>query len=459
MKLLTRTVTNLPPGPRTSSLLGVVPEFARNPLRVVTQAVQDYGDCVLLPGPFGRNVYLLNQPDLIHEVLVTQVDKIEKPEPLKWIFRSSFGNGLFFSEGEFWRRQRKLAQPAFHHKRLQLYAEGMTRRAHQLLATWSDGQLRDIRKDMSATTLKVVVDALFQSSVEDDTDRIYQALHELGDILEQQGIANPLLALVPDWAPLPLMRRKRRASGALDAIVYRFIQEHRAANTDSGDLLSMLMLAEDEDGQRMSDRQLHDEVMTIFIAGHETTALTLTWAFALLAQSPAVEQKLHAELDAVLNGRVPTMADLASLPYAEMVIKETLRLYPISWLILRQATADLQVGPYRVPKGHQIWISPYTMHRHPHYFDTPEVFQPERFGPEGDRDLESRPPKFAYMPFGGGPRICIGNAFALMEARLVLATIAQRYRLVFDPGSKIQLRVGNLLGFQNGASMRVLSRS
>jgi len=452
-------MTHLPPGPRSSSLLGVVPEFARNPLRVVTQAVRDYGDCVLLPGPFGRNVYLLNQPELIHEVLVTQVNKIEKPEPLKWIFRSSFGNGLFFSEGAFWRRQRKLAQPAFHHKRLQVYAEGMTRRAHQLLATWKDGQLRDIRKDMSTTTLNVVVDALFQSRVEDDTDCIYQALHELGGILEQQGIANPLLALVPDWAPLPLMRRRRRATGALDAIVYRFIQEHRAAKTDTGDLLSMLMLAEDEDGQRMSDKQLHDEVMTIFIAGHETTALALTWALTLLAQSPGVEQKLHAELDTVLNGRLPTMVDLPNLPYAEMVIKETLRLYPISWLILRQATADLQLGPYHVPKGHQIWISPYTMHRHPHYFDTPELFQPERFGPEADQDLESRLPRFAYMPFGGGPRICIGNMFALIEARLVLVTIAQRYRLVLHPGSNIEMRVGNTLGFQHGASMRVVPRS
>ncbi len=452
-------MTNLPPGPRSSSPFGVVPDFARNPLRVVTQAFQNYGDCVLLPGPFGQNVYLLNQPDFIHEVLVTQVNKIQKPEPLKWIFRSSFGNGLFFSEGDFWRRQRKLAQPAFHHKRLQSYAEGMTRRAHQLLAKWKDEQIRDIRKDMSATTLKVVADALFQSSVEDDTERIYQALHELGNVLEQQGIANPLLALVPDWAPLPLMRRKRRASAALDAIVYRFIQEHRAANTDTGDLLSMLMLAEDEDGQRMNDQQLHDEVMTIFIAGHETTALTLTWAFTLLAQSPEVEQKLHAELDTVLNGRLPTLADLLNLPYAEMVIKETLRLYPIAWLILRQATADLQVGPYHVPKGHQIWISPYTMHRHPHYFNTPEVFQPERFAPKADQDFESSLPKFAYMPFGGGPRICIGNMFALMEARLVLATIAQKFRLALHPNSNIQMQVGNTLGFEHGASMQVLLRS
>ena len=449
---------NLPPGPRISSPLGIVADFARNPLRVVTQAFQNYGDCVLLPGLFGQNVYLLNQPDFIHEVLVTQVNKIQKPEPLKWILRSSFGNGLFFSEGDFWRRQRKLAQPAFHHERLQAYAEGMTRRADQLLAKWNDGQIRDIRKDMSATTLKVVVDALFQSNIEDDTDQIYQALHELGDVLEQQIITNPLLAFVPDWAPLPLIRRKQRASAVLNAIVYRFIQEHRAADTDSGDLLSMLMLAEDEDGQHMNDKQLHDEVMTIFIAGHETTALTLTWAFTLLAQFPEVEQKLQAELDTVLNGRLPTMADLPNLPYTEMVIKETLRLYPIAWLILRQATTDLQVGPYHVPKGHQIWISPYTMHRHPRYFNAPELFQPERFANDADQYFESRLPKFAYMPFGGGPRICIGNMFALMEARLLLATIAQSYRLVFHPDSNIQMRVGNTLGFEHGASMRVLSR-
>jgi len=404
-------------------------------------------------------VYLLNEPDLIHAILATHADKIEKPALLKWIFRSSFGNGLFFSEGRFWRRQRKLAQPAFHHKRIQSYAEGMVQRAQQLLANWQDGQVRDIRKDMSATTLKIVVDALFQSTVEDEIEQIYAALDELGNILAQQSFANPLLAIVPDWAPLPLMGRKRRASTTLDAIVYRFIHEHRVSNVDQGDLLSMLMLAEDEVGQRMTDRQLHDEAMTLFIAGHETTALTLTWAFVLLAQHPEAEAKLHAEVDKVLNGRLPTLADLPSLPHTEMVIKETLRLYPPTWLLLRQALVDLPLGPYRIPKGHQIWISPYTMHRHPRFYAKPEAFQPERFGiDETGRDLESRLPKFAYMPFGGGARICIGNMFALMEARLLLATIAQRYRLEVQPGSNIKMRVGATLGFEEGASMRVVQR-
>lgn len=452
-------MTHLPPGPRISSPLGIVPEFARDPLRVVIQAFQSYGDCALLPGPFGQNVFLLNEPDLIHAVLVTHADKIEKPAPLKWIFRSSFGNGLFFSEGSFWRRQRKLAQPAFHHKRIQSYAEGMVQRAQQILANWQDGQVRDIRKDMSATTLKIVVDALFQSAVEDETEQIYAALDELGNILAQQSFANPLLAIVPDWAPLPLMSRKRRASATLDAIVYRFIHERRVSSMDQGDLLSMLMLAEDEDRQRMNDQQLHDEAMTLFIAGHETTALTLTWAFVLLAQHPEAEAKLYAEVDTALNGRLPTLADLPNLAYTEMVVKEVLRLYPPAWLLLRQAVVELPLGPYRIPKGHQIWISPYTMHRHPRFYDEPETFQPERFRPdETGQDLGARLPKLAYMPFGGGPRICIGNMFALMEARLLLATIAQRYRLEVQPGSNIKMRVGTTLGFEEGASMRVVQR-
>jgi cytochrome P450 len=401
-------------------------------------------------------VYLLNDPDLIHAVLVAHAEKIEKPAPLKWIFRSSFGNGLFFSEGHFWRRQRKLAQPAFHHKRVQSYAEGMVQRAQQMLANWQEGQIRDIKKDLSATTLKVVVDALFHSTVEDETEQIYSALNELGAILTKQS-ANPLLAIVPDWTPVPLMRRKRRASATLDAIVYRFIHERRVSNVDTGDLLSMLMLAEDEEGQRMNDRQLHDEVMTIFIAGHETTALTLAWTFVLLAQHPEIEAKLHAEVDEVLHGRLPSLADLPNLPYTEMIIKETLRLYPPAWLLVRQAIAELPLGRYRVPKGNQIWISPYTMHRHPRFFDDPEAFQPERFSlDETGRDLESRLPKFAYMPFGGGPRICIGNMFALMEARLLLATIVQRYRLALLPDANIRAHGGTTLGFEVGAPMRVV---
>jgi cytochrome P450 len=233
---------------------------------------------------------------MIHTVLVTRAGEIEKPAPLKRIFRGSFGNGLFFSEGSFWRRQRKLAQPAFHSQRIQPYAEVMVRRAREMIRPWQPGQIVDLRKEMSAATLKVVVDTLFHASVDAETEPIYLALRELADIVTQQTL-HPLLALMPDGAPLPLMRRKRRVSAALDAIVYRFIRERRASEADRGDLLSMLMLAEDDDGQRMSDQQLHDEIMTVFIAGHETTALALTWAFVLLARHPEAEARLHAEVD------------------------------------------------------------------------------------------------------------------------------------------------------------------
>ena len=449
---------NLPPGPPKSSPLGILPEFQRDPLGLNMRAFQNYGDIVLLPGPLGQNAYLVNDPDLIHAVLVTHADKTKKPAPLKLVFRSSFGDGLFFSEGSFWRRQRKLAQPAFHHRRIQSYAAGMVQCAQRMLANWQDGQSRDIRQEMSATTLKIVVDALFHSTVEEETGSIYAALTELGEIIWRQS-RNPLLALTPDWAPLPLMRRKRRASAALDTIVYRFIQQRRAANADTGDLLSMLMLAEDENGQRMTDRQLHDEVMTIFIAGHETTALTLTWAFVLLAQHPAAETRLQAEVDRVLQGRAPTLIDLPSLPFTERVIKETLRLYPPAWLLLRQTLEEIPLGSYHVPKGQQIWISAYIMHRHPHFYDQPEAFRPERFDlDETGQDLETRLPKFAYLPFGGGPRVCIGNAFALLEAQLLLATIVQRYRLIITPDSTIKLRVGPTLGFEAGALMQVVQR-
>ncbi|GAB4197320.1 MAG: cytochrome P450 [Roseiflexaceae bacterium] len=448
-----------PPGPLSSSPLGILPEFRRDPLGTVSEAFRRFGDCVRLPGLFGQPVYLLNDPEAIRTVLVAHAGDVEKPAPLKRIFRSSFGNGLFFSEGSFWRRQRKLAQPAFHHKRIQAYADLMVQRGQNLLATWQDGQIREIRKDMSALALEIVVDALFRSTVAEQTAPIYSAMSDLGQALEQQSITNPLLALLPDWAPLPLMRRKRRASATLDAIVYRFIAEHRRSGADQGDLLAMLMQAEDERGQRMSDRQLHDEVMTVFIAGHETSAITLTWALALLAQHPEAEVRLHAELDAVLGGRPPTLDDLPHLPYTEQVVKETLRLYPPAWLLLRQTIAEVPLGPYRIAKGAQVWVCPYTMHRHPRFYPAPEAFQPERFGPDASgQDLEARLPKSAYLPFGAGPRICIGNMFALLELRLLLALVAQRFRLELLPAAPIELHAGPTLGFKQGASMRVIER-
>lgn len=405
-------MASLPPGPRTLSPLGVMPDAARDPLGLVTRAFHDYGDCVCLPGPLGQNVYLLNDPELIH--LSLQAD----PELCR---RNGAGGAPHDSRLARW------ASPRYRKRDERYHAE-----------------------DCGGCALS------FHCGRRDRT--VDMAINELGKIITQQSF-HLALAMLPDWAPVPLMRRKRRASATLDAIVYRIVHERRVSGVDTGDLLSMFMLTEDEEGQRMSDRQLHDEVMTIFIAGHETTALTLTWALVLLAQHLTVEAKLHAEVEGVLGGRLPTLADLPNLIYTEMIIKETLRLYPPAWLIVRQSLVELPLGPYRVPKGNQLWVSPYTMHRHPRYCDEADAFWPKRFSPDaGGTDLESRLPKFAYIPFGGGPRICIGNTFALMEARLLLATIVQHYRLALSPDAKPKRRAGPTLGFEAGAQMQVISK-
>lgn len=449
---------SFPPGPSSLSPFGVAPEFRRDPLGLVTRALREYGEINLLPGIPGQRNYLVNEPSMIHAVLVDNAHQIEKPPALKRIFRGSFGNGLFFSEGEFWRQQRKLAQPAFHHERIEAYAEIMVRQTQQMLSDWKDGEVRDLEKDLSAMALKIVVEALFGTILGEDMQAIEDAISELGSIVARQS-GTPPLAFIPDWAPLPIMRRKRRASALLDGVIYRIIETRRSERDERGDLLSMLLVAQDDDGSRMDSRQLHDEVMTIFIAGHETTALALTWALVLLSQHPKAESRLRAEVDQVLEGRWPSFVDLRRLVYTEMVIKETLRLYPPAWLILRQTRAEMELGGYVVPRRSYIWISPYSMHRHPGYYEDPGAFRPERFAPEADgRALDGRLPKGAYVPFGAGPRICIGNAFAIMEARLVLAAIVQRYRLVQSDNGEIRPLAGATLGFERGAPMLVRRR-
>lgn len=448
-----------PPGPKIKSPLGIVPWFRRDPLGCVASLFRDYGGFVTIPGPMYVSSFLLNDPDLIRPVLVEQADKFEKPSIFKKVFRSAFGNGLFFSEGEFWKRQRRLIQPAFHHKRIEAYADGMVRHARQLLETWRPGQQRVIDADMRALTLKIVVDAIFHTDITDYADRFGQSLARLAQAVSAQSVS-PVQALLPDWAPTPLLMRKRRAAAELDAIVYAVIGERRRSGVDTGDLLSVLLLAVDEsDDSRMTDRQVHDEVLTIFIAGHETTALTLAWAFALLAQHSDVEAKLHAELDRVLGARPPSLADLDRLAYAEMIVKETLRLYPPAWIIFRQPLVDIELGGYRLKKGAIIWITPYVVHRDSRYYDEPDRFVPERFAPDASGEgLEKRLPKFAYFPFGGGPRICIGNGFAMLEARLLLATIAQRYRLELPPGHRVEVSALATLGFKGGLAMRLIAR-
>jgi cytochrome P450 len=325
----------------------------------------------------------------------------------------------------------------------------MVRHTLAMLARWQDGQTCDIDAEMHALTLTIVVDAIFQADVTAETAQIAQAITSIGEVLSQQ-YGNPLLALLPDSAPVPALRRKRAAVTALDRIIYRLIAERRTAPEDRGDLLSLFLAVEDETtGERMTDLQVHDEVMTLFIAGHETTALTLTWALILLAQHPEVEAQLQAELERALAGRSPTVDDLTRLPYTDSIIKETLRLYPPVWSILREALGDVEIGPLALRRGDVVWLTPYLIQRDPRYFDQPEQFRPDRFAPDGSgQPLERRIPRYAYYPFGGGPRICLGNGFAMLEARLLLATIAQQVRLRLPAGYQAKIKAGPTLGVE-----------
>jgi cytochrome P450 len=436
-----------------------MPDFPRDPIAFVTRLWRDYGDFVTIPGPFYGRAFLLNDPDLIYQVLVKLTSNFQKPPILKQVFRTSFGNGLFFSDGDHWQRQRRLAQPAFHHKRIEGYAEAMVRFTRDMLTGWQSTRQCDIGEEMQALTLNIITDALFHTDIKSEADSLAKAMQALAEGLVEQA-SHPLQATLPGWFPWPFINPKQHSISQLDAIVYRMIQARRQDQVDTGDLISVFLGAVDEEtGQPLSDRQVRDEVVTLFLAGHETTAMTLAWIWVILAQQPEVEAKLHAELSHVLAGRPPTLADLSQLTYTEAIIKETLRLYPSTWVLFREALIDLELGGYRVKKGDVIWLTPYLVQRDPRYFEQPHRFWPERFlSDEAEPALEKRIPRFAYYPFGGGPRICIGNGFSMLQARLVLATIAQHVRLQIPTGYRPKMTGMPSLKFKAKVPMQIIVR-
>jgi cytochrome P450 len=446
-----------PPGPISLSPWGIMSDFPQDPLAFVTKLWRDYGDFVTIPGPLYRTAYLLNDPDLIYQVLVKQADKFQKPPILKKIFSASFGDGLFFSDGDLWRRQRRLAQPAFHHKRIEAYAEAMVRFTQARLSAWQSGQQRYIDEEMQALTLQIITDAIFHTDIKSEAEALAKAMQALAASLIEQA-SHPLQDTWGDWFPLSYPKQQKIAQ--LDAIVYRMIQARRQAKVDTGDLISVFLAAVDEKtGEPLSDRQVRDEVVTLFLAGHETTAQTLAWVWVLLAQHAQVEAKLHAELSQALASRPPALADLPQLTYTEAIIKETLRLYPSTWVLYREALVELELGGYLIQKGDILWLTPYLGQRDPRYFEQPNRFWPERFlTEEGELPLEKRVPRFAYYPFGGGPRTCIGNGFSTLQARLVLATIAQRFRLQIPPGGRVELTGMPSLKFKYKVPLQIVAR-
>ncbi len=418
----------LAPGPRPGWIGGNLGAFNRDPLGFLTRCQRDHGDFVQLKFG-GFPIYFLNDPALIEDVLVTQNRKFIKGRGLGRT-KDLLGNGLLTSEGEFWRHQRRRAQPAFHQQRIAAYGEIMARRTAQMLGGWSDGQRIDAHEAMMALTMAIVAEALYSVDVTGEAGVVSGAM----DVLLRDFLNRNRAFLIPAWVKTPSKMRAERAIRELDQVVYAIIQDRRDHPEQAhSDLLEMLLTARDEDGQGMTNRQLRDEVMTLFLAGHETTANTLSWSWMLLSQNPAVEEKLHAELDTVLAGRTPVTADLPALLYTAQVVREALRLYPPAWVIGRQTIQTVTLGGVEIAPGAGILMSQWVMHRTPRYYDDPQAFRPERW--EGD--FAHRIPEFAYFPFGGGPRLCIGRPFALQEAALVLATVAQRYRLELAPGSAV----------------------
>jgi cytochrome P450 len=421
------TPAKLPPGPSSKSWTGTFKQYSRDPLGYLQKLSTEYGDIVTMRY-YNLRFYLVNHPDFIEEVLVTYNRKFIKGRVLR-ANKRLFGNGLLTSEGDFWLRQRRLAQPAFHRGRVGSYADTMVRYTERLIADWKSGEERNVHAEMMRLTLQIVAKTLFDADVEGEAARVGIALEA---IMELNSDFRKLM-LTPSWLPIPRNIRAAAATRRLDKIIFRFIAQRRANPADKGDLLSMLLAAQDDDGTHMTDRQLRDEVITIFLAGHETTANALSWTWLLLSQNSVAEAKLHAELDAVLGGRSPSLADLANLRYAGNVITESLRLYPPAWGMARLAIEDVEIGGYPIPKGCGVSLAQWIVHRDPRWFDSPETFRPERW--EGD--LMKRLPRFAYFPFGGGPRQCIGSNFALMEATLLLAAIAQKFRVRVIPEQEI----------------------
>lgn len=419
----------VPPGPKGSLIMGVMRDFNRDTLGFVTRC-RDYGDVVHTRFLYVHAYFLYNPVD-IESLLTTNAKSYRKAQSLRSpFFYRLVGNGLVTSEGDFWRRQRRLAQPAFHRQRISSYGEVMVQYAERAISGWQPGEHRDLARDMTRLTLEIVVKTLFNSDISNHADHIGEILTSLVKPFASQAT---LKWILDNRLPTPEHRRYFRAVGEIDRIVFRIIAERRASGYDEGDLLSMLLEAQDDDGSQMSDGQLRDEVMTLFLAGHETTALALSWSWYLLATHTQAEQKFHAELREVLGGRAPQVSDLPQLKYTEMIAKEAMRLYPPAYAVGREAIEETEIGGYHVPKGTQLFAFQWVTHRDPRYFDEPNSFRPERWA-NAEQIL-----KYAYFPFGAGPRQCIGNYFAMMEIVLLLATIGQRFRFSLDPSCKVEV--------------------
>jgi cytochrome P450 len=438
-----------PPGPPSRFFTGNFREFYSDLLGFFTRCAREYGDVTYFR--LGRRPCLLvNDPDLIEQIVVKQNKNFVKPFPFRYT-RKVLGNGLLTSEGSFWLRQRRLAAGAFHAERVAGYGSDMVESTTKMLDGWQNGETRDIHADMMQVTLDIVARTLFGADVTEQSDHIGESLlHALRSFSLNFGRRLPM----PAWIPTSGNRRAKAAVRGLNQVVDQIVRQRRAENMPRKDLLSMMLHARDEDdGSQMTDSQLADEARTFLLAGHETTAISLSWSFYLLATHPQIQQALGEELDRELGGRMPTAADMPKLKLTERVVLEAMRLYPPAFTIGREPLADFELGPYTIRAGTTIFMSQWVMHRDPRYFDDPEKFDPDRWLPERSAGR----PKMAYFPFGGGPRVCIGNTFAMLESMLVLATVASRWSMRLVPAQEIKLAPVLTLRPRHGIQV-VLSR-
>jgi len=431
------------PGPPGALGLRNLYRFTTDQLNLLTDLRARHGDTVRLK-VLGKPWYLFSHPDDIEAVMLEH-HKIMGRDQYIVVLQRALGMGLLTSDGELWKRQRRLMATAFTPKRIKSYADTMVEVTDRALRPWRDGLQINLHKEMSRVTMQVVAEVLFGTGVTpNDVDTVGRSLEVLNEYFANSPEA---MLMLPKWVPTPRNLRVERAVKDIDSILYRIIAERRASGEEREDLLGRLLAAQDDDGTSMTDQQLRDEAVTLFLAGHETTALALAHTIYFLSKHPDVRRRVFAELDEVVGDRAPEAGDYKRLEYLGRVLKESMRLLPPAWTTGREATEDVEIGGYFVPKGAQILLSQWVVHRDPRWFPNPEAFDPERWADTSEL------PRYAYFPFGGGPRVCIGNHFAMMEATLVLAAVLQRYRVDLLPGEKLELKPSVTLR-QKGPGLR-----
>jgi cytochrome P450 len=437
-----------PPGPKGHFLFGSLLDAKRDELDFLARIVREYGDVVRLR-MFNVSAYVLSHPDDIEAVLVTNHRNFTKSVYLTES-KSLLGQGLLTSDGDRWLGQRRMLQPSFHAQKVARYGRAILEQVEPMLDSWRDGETRNVHQDMMTLTMKIIATVLFGDDITSETAQVEAALHLFFEQFDERfGFY-----LLPEWLPTPGNLRYRKALAQLNSTIVGLVRRRQAAAHNNGDMLSDLLAALGETGKGMTATELRDQMMTLFFTGHETTGLALSWTWYLLAQSPRVEAKLADELQRVLGGRLPCIDDLSQLPYTEMVFKESLRLYPPAYAVVRRAVDDCQIGGYPIPAGATVAMFQWSVHRDVRFFDRPEEFIPERW----ENDFQKRLPRCAYFPFGAGPRLCIGDSFAKVEVPLLLASIVQRFHFDLVANHPVLLNPSLTLRPRKGIKMVVRRR-